>query len=123
MVDLVQDHERLPGLSACSMQQRLVRNLRVCHRNADEAAAVAAIGVLEIRVNREPDAGGSVSPLRLQVLGRGYNSDAVDGAALNQGLGYTQRERCFTCAWGCYCKEVLLWAVEERFKSLRLPLP
>ena len=89
MVNLVQDHERLSRLSPRTMQQRLIRDLRVRDGNTNETPAVAAIGVFEVRVNRKPDAARGVCPLCLQMLGWRNHGDAVDGATLNQRLSDT----------------------------------
>ena len=92
VVDFVEDDQRAGGLGLGPVQHRFARHLRVGDGDADEAAAVLAVGVFEVRIDGDAHPGGSIGPLPLQVVRGRHDGDAVDDVGLDQHGGHPQRK-------------------------------
>ena len=82
VVNLVKNNEGLRCLGVAGVQLRLIRHLRIGERHALIVAANGHIRVLKVRVNRNTNLRGGVSPLLLQVVGRRHNDELADRAAV-----------------------------------------
>ena len=121
VVDLVEDHQGAVGLGAGAVQRRVHADLRVGDRDALEVGAVGTLGVGEVRVQGDADAGGGVSPLGLQMLRRSDHGDPADSALGEQSRGDLQREGGLAGAGGGDGQEVLGGTVPVELESLGLP--
>ena len=121
VVDLVHDHQRAALLGARPVQQRLHADLRVGQRDSDEPAGMAAVGVLEIGVDRQVHARGGIRPLPLEVLGGAHHGDPVDGPAVHELPGQAQRERRLAGAGRGHGHEVARLGGEVLLQGLCLP--
>ena len=104
-----------------AVQRRAHRDLRVGDRDAVEVPGAAAVGVAEAGVEADPDAGGGIRPLRLEVLGRRDDDDAVDDAAGAQFGGEPQGEGRLACARRGRGEEVARQVGEVLLERLGLP--
>ena len=93
VVDLVEDHQRAPGRGPHPVQRRVGGDLRVGQHDPAVVPARGAVGVLEVRVQRDAGDVGGGSPLGLEVLGRRHHRHGVDLAGRDQLGGDPQRER------------------------------
>ena len=84
----------------------LHRDLRVGDRDAVEVPRGRDVTVAEGRIEADRDAGRGIRPLRLQMLGRRDDDDAVDHAAAQQLAREAQGERRLAGAGGRRGEEV-----------------
>ncbi len=121
VVDFVQDHQGPGGLGLRTVQHGLAGHLGVGDRHADEAAAVLAVGVLEVGVDRDPHLGRGVSPLAFQVVRGRHDGHAVHGAGFDQHRGHPQGEGGLAGAGCCDGQEVLGAGRKIAVERLLLP--
>lgn len=107
-MDLVEDHQRRSGQRALPVQVRAAGDLGIGEGHAAVLMALHRNGVREGRVQVDPDAGGGVGPLVLEVLGRRDHGDLTDEAAVEEFGGHLQGVGRLAGAGRGHREEVLL---------------
>lgn len=106
MVDLVEDHQCPAVLGAHAVPVWVRGDLRVGEDDTVIVGAGLAGRVAEPRIEGDPDAGGGLGPLMLEVLGGCDNGDRLDGLVVEQFAGDPQTKGRLARAGGGDGQEV-----------------
>ncbi len=123
VVDLVEHHERLAVLGAHAVPARVAGHLCIGDDHAVVLVGVLGGRIAELGVEREADACGGRSPLRLEVLGGDDDGDALDGPVGQQFRGDAQREGRLAGARGRDGEEVARSVLQVAHHGATLPAP
>ncbi|GAB3872789.1 hypothetical protein GCM10027610_138820 [Dactylosporangium cerinum] len=123
MMDLVEDDQGLSGECSPLVYGGSHADLRIRHYRAVEVRGRVHVGVAESGVEIDPDPGGGVGPLLLQVFGRRDDGEVVDRAVAEQLKGDPQRERRLAGAGRGDGEEILPFAAQILHQCLALPHP
>jgi hypothetical protein len=121
VVDLVEDDQRLRVFGQMAMHRGLRRHLRVRHDGTVIVPRRRPVAVAEAWIEPDVHARGSIGPLRLQVLGRCDDDDAVHLAQAHQLDGQGEGEGRLACAGRRRHEEVALIGLEVLVERLLLP--
>jgi hypothetical protein len=121
VVDLVEDDQRPAGHRAAPVHLGCHAHLGVGQHRAVEVAGRVHVGVAERVVELDPDAGGGVGPLHLQVLGRRHDGHGLDGVVGEEFGRDPQRERRLAGARRGDREEVLVPTAQVLEQCLALP--
>ena len=123
VVDFVEHHERLAVLGAHPVPGRVAGHLGVGHNDPVVVIGGLRVGVGELRVQGNPDPGGRLGPLDLEVFGRHDDRDGFDGALGHQLGDDPQRKRRLACTWGCDSQEIPRLGGQVFHQCAPLPAP
>ena len=113
VVDLVQDHQGAPRGGNGAVLEGVHAHLGIGHHDAIHAG-VHSRGVREGRIQGQAHPRGGGRPLRLQVLGRHHDDDALHRAVFHELRRDAQSKGGFTRTWGRHRHKVL-WLGGEEF--------